>query len=147
MNTKPPNERAASQPSPNMVNGAAMLASGLAREALVLAETAAALRTSMQPLQGEYADVRRQKTMFQATSDAAIRAAMAFEICDAITTATSDNDRLARIQAGAKRAGLPASIMVPMLRAAALRCVTHDEGARIAAFILAEDIATSLSVD
>lgn len=133
------------QPGPeDWANGAAILAAGLAREARVLAEAAAGLRAAAQPLPGEAGDVRRQRSLIQAAGDAAIRAALALETGELVTAALPQADRVARLQAAAKRAGLPVDAIVPLLRAAALGFTTDDAAARIAAASFAQDIAARL---
>jgi len=118
--------------------GAAILSAGLAREARIWAEAAAALRAAAQPMPGETVDVRRARLLRGEADEAALRAALALSTAGAL-----DGDAAAsaqRIAEAAKRAGAPVALLLPLLRAAALSPVTDDAAARIAAGALAQAI-------
>jgi hypothetical protein len=106
--------------------GAAILSAGLAREARIWAEAAAALRAAAQPMPGETVDVRRARLLRGEADEAALDG-------DAAASAQ-------RIAQAAKRAGAPVALLLPLLRAAALSPVTDDAAARIAAGALAQAI-------
>jgi hypothetical protein len=118
--------------------GAAILSAGLAREARVWAEAAAALRAATQPIPGVEGDVRRARLARAEAEEAALRAALALSAAAAL-----DGDAAAsaqRIADAARRAGAPPALLLPLLRAAALSPVTDDAAARIAAGALAQAI-------
>lgn len=124
--------------------GAAALAAGLVREAGVLAGAAAALRNALVPLPGgEPGDVRRVRGAMSAVGDAAARAALALEAAEAMAQ-PNDAARVARIGEAARRMGLAAATVAPMLRAAALSFVSDDASARVAAEAMATAIAAAL---
>jgi hypothetical protein len=130
-------------------NGAAALIAALSREARVLAQTAAALRTACSAMPGDPAgspigDVRRQRLALQAAGDAALRAALALECADALAMATEAEARAGRIAEAARRAGIRPAMAAPLLRGAALDFRSDDAAARIAATALAQDIAERL---
>jgi hypothetical protein len=134
----------------DFANGAALLASGLLRQARDLAQSAAGLRTAFGPLPGDavgggpLSDVRRQRAAFAAAADAASRGVLMLEAAEKLG-ASGDADAIAQaIVAAAKAAGLPASGLVAPLRAAALSLDTDDGAARIAAAMLAQRLAELL---
>jgi hypothetical protein len=118
--------------------GAAILSAGLAREARIWAEAAAALRAATQPIPGVEGDVRRTRLARAEAEDAALRAALALSAAGVL-----DGDAAVsahRIAEAARRAGAPLAVLLPLLRAAALSPVTDDAAARIAAGALAQAI-------
>jgi hypothetical protein len=118
--------------------GAAILSAGLAREARIWAEAAAALRAAAQPVPGVEGDLRRARLARAEAEEAALRAALALAAAGAL-----DGDAAAsaqRIADAARRAGAPVALLLPLLRAAALSPVTDDAAARIAAGALAQAI-------
>jgi len=124
-------------------NAAAALASALLREAAVLAQAAAGLRACLPgPTDaGPLSDVRRARTVAQAASDAAMRAALLLEAADLL----SEDDAAVRLRRAADRAGIPATSLIPALRAAALALPTDDGSARIAASIIAQELGNALA--
>lgn len=135
----------------DFANGAAALAAGLVREAQALAQSAAALRATATPnppgLPGGEAvsDVRRARLVLHAAGEAALRAALALDAAALLAEARPAAEHAARIAEAAKRVGLPAASLAPMLRAAALDFRTDDAAARIAATTLAADLCASLT--
>jgi hypothetical protein len=128
----------------DFANGAAALASGLVREAQALSMSAAALRAASAPGPDMAGDVRRQRLAVHAAGEAAMRAALALDA--AALLATGDAAAIApRLVDSAKRAGLPAATLAPLLRAAALDFRTDDAAARIAASTLAAELCAALS--
>jgi len=127
----------------DQANAAAALASALLREAAVLAQTAAGLRTCLPgPTDaGPLSDVRRARAVAQAASDAAMRAALLLDAAEAL----SAPDAAAQMKRAAERAGQSPAVLVPALRAAALALPTDDGAARIAASILAQELALALA--
>jgi hypothetical protein len=127
----------------DQANAAAALASALRREAAVLAQAAAGLRACLPgPTDaGPLSDVRRARAVAQAASDAAMQAALLLEAADALGSPDA-GPRMAR---ATERAGLPAATLVPALRAAALALPTDDGAARIAASIMAQELANALA--
>ena len=124
--------------------GAAARASGLVREAGALAGAAAALRNALVPLPGgEPGDERRVRGAMGAVSDAAARAALALEAAEAMAQ-PDDAARVARIREAAKRMGLGAAMVAPLLRAAALAFDSDDASARVAAEGMATAMAAAL---
>ncbi|MCS6932743.1 MAG: hypothetical protein NZM27_11095 [Acetobacteraceae bacterium] len=122
--------------------GAAILSAGLAREARIWAEAAAALRAAAQPVPGTEGDLRRARLARAEAEEAALRAALALSAAGGL-----DGDAAAsaqRIAEAAKRAGVPPLLLLPLLRAAALSPVTDDAAARIAAGALAQAILSRL---
>ncbi len=130
----------------DFANGAAALASGLVREAQALAQTAAALRSAVavvpgDPSGGPLSDVRRQRAALQAAGEAALRAALLLEASEILGGEGTAEAWAERIATAARRAGLlPASLAAP-LRAASLSLDTDDGAARIAATVLAQQLA------
>lgn len=124
-------------------NAAAALGSALVREAAALAQAAAGLRACLPgPTDGgPLSDIRRARTVAQAASDAAMRAALLLEAADLL----GQEDAAGRLKRAAERCGLPAASLVPALRAAALALPTDDGAARIAASIMAQELATALA--
>ncbi|MDB5316277.1 MAG: hypothetical protein JWO24_2121, partial [Rhodospirillales bacterium] len=117
---------------------------GLVREAGALAGAAAALRNAVVPLPGaEAGDVRRVRGAMSAVSDAAARATLALEAADAMGQ-PDDVSRVKAIREAAKRMGLGAAMVAPMLRVAALSFVSDDASARVAAEGMATAIAAAL---
>ncbi|MCK8785650.1 hypothetical protein M0638_14785 [Roseomonas sp. NAR14] len=130
-------------------NGAALLASGLTREAQVLAQAAAALRAAASPLPGDpgagpLSDVRRGRAALHAAAEAALRAALLLEAAELLGAEAAPAVLAERIGAAAKRVGIAAGGLVPPLRAAALAVTTDDGAARIAASMLAQTLAAAL---
>ena len=128
-------------------NGAAALAAGLVREALALAQGAAALRAAVavvpgDPSGGPLADVRRQRTVLSAAGEAALRAALLLEAAEILGAGDTAAERIAT---AARRAGLALAGLAAPLRAAALALATDDGAARIAATILAQQLSDALS--
>jgi hypothetical protein len=126
----------------DQANAAAALTSALVREAQSLAQAAAGLRACLPgPTDaGPLSDIRRARIVAQAASDAALRAALLLEAADCLGTP----DAAQRMARAAERAGLPAATLVPALRAAALALPTDDGAARIAASIMAQELAQAL---
>ena len=129
----------------DFANGAAALAAGLVREAQALAEAAAALRAATQPGPDGAGDVRRARLAQHAGGEAALRAALALDAAAMLGAQQSAADLAPRIAEAAKRAGLPAATIAPMLRAAALDFRTDDAAARIAASTLAAELCVRLA--
>lgn len=126
----------------DFANGAAALASGLVREAQALAQTAAALRSAVAVMPGDpLADVRRQRTASQAVAEAALRAALLLEAAEILGGEGTAEEQAERIAAAARRAGLPPAGLAAPLRAASLSLDTDDGAARIAATVLAQQLA------
>lgn len=130
-------------------NGIAAIASALAREAQVLAGTAASLRAVCAAIPGDQAggplsDVRRQRAALAAAGEAAMRAALALETAEALTTGGDTADQAARIAAAAQRVGVAPAAAAPLLRAAALDFRTDDAAARIAATAIVTEVAARL---
>ena len=134
----------------DFANGAALLATGLLRQARDLAESAAALRAAFAPMPGGDAaagplsDVRRQRTAFAAAADAGARGVLLLEAVEKLGTGGDAGTIAEAIIAAAKQAGLPAGGLAPPLRAAALSLETDDGAARIAAAMLAQRLAELL---
>ena len=129
----------------DFANGAAALAAGLVREAQALAEAAAALRAATQPGPDGAGDVRRARLAQHAGGEAALRAALALDAAAMLGAQQSAAGLAPRIAEAAKRAGLPAATIAPMLRAAALDFRTDDAAARIAASTLAAELCARLA--
>ena len=129
----------------DFANGAAALAAGLVREAQALAEAAAALRAATQPGPDGAGDVRRARLAQHAAGEAALRAALALDAAAMLGAQQSAAELAPRIAEAAKRAGLPAATIAPMLRAAALDFRTDDAAARIAASTLAAELCARLA--
>ena len=126
----------------DQANAAAALASALMREAQTLAQAASGMRACLPgPTDaGPLSDIRRARIVAQAASDAALRAALLLEAADCL----GSPDAALRMARAAERAGLPAATLVPALRAAALALPTDDGAARIAASIMAQELAQAL---
>ena len=124
-------------------NAAAALGSALVREAAALAQAAAGLRACLPgPTDaGPLSDIRRARGVAQAASDAAVRAALLLEAADLL----GQDGAAERLKRAAERAGLPATSLIPALRAAALALPTDDGAARIAASIMAQELALALA--
>ena len=137
----------------DFANGAAALAAGLIREAQGLAQSAAALRATATPTppgvpSGEaISDVRRLRMVLHTAGEAALRAALALEAAALLGDSRPATEHAARIAEAAKRVGVPAGTLAPLLRAAALDFRTDDAAARIAASTLAADLCTLLGRD
>jgi hypothetical protein len=129
----------------DFANGGAALAAGLVREAQALAEAAAALRAATQPGPDGAGDVRRARLAQHAGGEAALRAALALDAAAMLGAQQSAAELAPRIAEAAKRAGLPAATIAPMLRAAALDFRTDDAAARIAASTLAAELCARLA--
>ncbi len=130
-------------------NGAAALAAALVREAQVLAATAASLRTALaappgDPSGGPLSDVRRLRAAQMTGAEAALRATLLLEASVLVTegdaAATAE-----KLVAAARRSGLAPAALAAPVRAAMLTIATDDGGARIAATLLATDIAMALA--
>ena len=128
----------------DFANGAAALAAGLVREAQSLAQAAAALRAASQP-GPDGGDVRRLRLASQTASEAALRAALALDAAVLIGERRPAAELAPKLAEMAKRAGLPAATLAPLLRAAALDFRTDDAAARIAASTLAAEICAALN--
>ncbi len=131
------------------LNGAAALASALAAEAQVLAQTAVALRGAvaavpLDPSNGAMGDVRRQRLALSAAADAALKAALLLEAGELLGAGGEPEAVAGKLAALAKRCGALPATRAPALRAAALSLRTDDGAARIAASALAQDISTRL---
>ncbi len=129
----------------DFANGAAALAAGLVREAQALAEAAAALRAATQPGPDGAGDIRRARLAQHAGGEAALRAALALDAAAMLGAQQSAAELAPRIAEAAKRAGLAAAPIAPMLRAAALDFRTDDAAARIAASTLAAELCARLA--
>jgi hypothetical protein len=145
-------EDAMGGPGPeDWANGAAALSAALVREAEALASTAAGLRTAAavnpgMPGTEAMTDVRRQRLVLTAASDAALRATLALAAAETLTLSLPAPERAARMAETAKRAGLPPSTLVPLLRAAALAVRMEDAAAHVAAATLCQDTCASLNI-
>ncbi len=128
----------------DFANGAAALAAALVREAGALAQAAAALRAAGGP-GTEGADVRRVRLALHTAAEAAGRAALALDAAALIGDGRPAQEHAKRLADAAKRAGLPAATIAPLLRAAALGIATDDGAARIAASTLAADLCALLA--
>lgn len=126
-------------------NAAAALSAALRREAATLAQAAAGLRACLPgPTDGgPISDVRRARSVADASSDAALLAALLLDAAAAI--AELPNDLPARLQRAAQRVGLPHAVLVPAIRAAALALPTDDGSARIAAALIADELGSALA--
>jgi hypothetical protein len=131
----------------DVANGAAALAAGLVREAQALAQAAAALRAATAPGPDGGGDVRRARLAALAGGEAAARAALALDAAAMLGVPQPPRDLAPRIAEAAKRAGLPAATIAPLLRAAALDFRTDDAAARIAASTLAAELCALLAAD
>ncbi len=131
----------------DFANGGAALAAGLVREAQSLAQAAAALRAAGAPGPEGPGDVRRVRLALHAAGEAAMRAALALDAATVIGERKPAAEIAPRLADSAKRAGLPAATLAPMLRAAALDFRTDDAAARIAASTLAAELCTLLAAD
>jgi hypothetical protein len=131
----------------DVANGAAALAAGLVREAQALAQAAAALRAATAPGPDGAADVRRARLAAHAGGEAASRAALALDAAAMLGVRQPPRDLAPRLADAAKRAGLPAATIAPLLRAAALDFRTDDAAARIAASTLAAELCDLLAAD
>lgn len=135
----------------DFANGAAALAAGLIREAMALAQAAAALRATGNPNPPGVAaaepisDVRRLRMVLHTAGEAALRAALALDAAALLAENRSPAEHAIRIADAAKRVGLPAATLAPLLRSAALDFRTDDAAARIAASTLAADLCALLS--
>ena len=130
-------------------NGIAALASALAREAQVLAVTAASLRAACavvpgDPSGGPVSDVRRGRAALAAAGEAALRATLALEVAEALTASPEPAAQAERIAAAARRAGVAPTVAAPLLRAAVLDFRTDDAAARIAATAIVQEVAARL---
>ncbi|MFM2151515.1 MAG: hypothetical protein RLZZ187_3821, partial [Pseudomonadota bacterium] len=90
-------------------------------------------------------DVRRARLAQHAGGEAALRAALALDAAAMLGAQQSAAELAPRIAEAAKRAGLPAATIAPMLRAAALDFRTDDAAARIAASTLAAQLCALLA--
>ncbi|MGG5810605.1 hypothetical protein [Falsiroseomonas sp. CW058] len=137
----------------DFANGAAALAAGLVREAQALSASAAALRaTAMGTPPGvaggeALGDVRRARTVLAAAGEAALRAALAIDASILLADDRPAAAHARKIAEAARRVGLPATTLAPLLRAAALDFRTDDAAARIAASTLAADLCALLNQD
>jgi hypothetical protein len=129
----------------DFANGAAALAAGLVREALALAQTAAALSAATAPGADGAPDVRRARIAQHAASEAALRAALALDAAEMLGERRTAAEAAPRIADAAKRAGLAPASLAPLLRAAALDFRTDDAAARIAASSLAAELCALLA--
>jgi hypothetical protein len=135
----------------DFANGAAALAAGLVREAQALSATAAALRATASanppgvPGGEALSDVRRQRVVLASAGEAAVRAALALEAAALLGDDQPAAGHARRMAEAARRVGLPAATLAPMLRAAALDFRTDDAAARIAASTLAADLCAALA--
>jgi hypothetical protein len=129
----------------DVANGAAALAAGLVREAQALAQAAAALRAATAPGPDGGGDVRRARLAAHAGGEAASRAALALDAAAMLGVRQPPRDLAPRLADAAKRAGLPAATIAPLLRAAALDFRTDDAAARIAASTLAAELCALLA--
>lgn len=130
----------------DLANAAAALAQALrafaATEAQAAAGLTACLPTPTAP--GPISDVRRGRQVAAAAAEAATRAALLLEAADLVAPGGPAGVTAEALAMAAKRAGLPATVLVPLLRAAALSLPTDDASARIAASIRAQELATGL---
>ena len=130
----------------DFANGAAALAAGLVREAQALAQAGAALRAATLPgPDGGGGDVRRARLALHVGGEAAMRAALALDAAAMLGDRQQAADLAPRLAEAAKRAGLPAATIAPLLRAAALDFRTDDAAARIAASTLAAELCALLA--
>lgn len=135
----------------DFANGAAALAAGLVREAQALSVTAASLRATAAanppgvPGGEALSDVRRQRMVLASAGEAAVRAALALEAAALLGDDQPAAEHARRMAEAARRVGLPAATLAPMLRAAALDFRTDDAAARIAASTLAADLCAALA--
>ena len=128
----------------DFANGAAALAAGLVREAQSLASAAAALRAATQPGPEGVGDVRRGRIATLAIGEAALRAALALDAASLLGANLPAAEAAPKLAEAARRAGLPAGAIAPLLRAAALDFRTDDAAARIAASTLAAELCARL---
>jgi hypothetical protein len=131
----------------DFANGGAALAAGLVREAQSLAVAAASLRAASAPGPEGGGDVRRLRLAQHAAGEAAMRAALALDAAVLLGERKPASEMAPRIAEAAKRAGMPAATLAPMLRAAALDFRTDDAAARIAASTLAAELCARLAAD
>lgn len=131
----------------DFANGGAALAAGLVREAQSLAVAAASLRAASAPGPEGGGDVRRLRLALHAAGEAAMRAALALDAAVLLGEGRPAAEMAPRIIEAAKRVGMPAATLAPMLRAAALDFRTDDAAARIAASTLAAELCALLAAD
>jgi len=131
----------------DLLNAAAAIAQALRQFAAVEAQAAGGLRaclpTGTDP--GPITDVRRVKSIAFAAAEAASRGALLLEAADILAPGGTVAELAAALAAATKRAGLPPTILVPQLRAAALSLPTDDASARIAAAIRVQELAAALN--
>ncbi len=131
------------------LNGAAALAAALAIAARTLSQAAVALRGAVatvpnDPSNGAMGDIRRQRLALAAAGDAALKAALLLEAGEMLAPGGDAAPLAEKLAALAKRCGVAPALLAPPLRAAALSLTTDDGAARIAASLLAQDIAARL---
>jgi hypothetical protein len=130
----------------DMANAAAAIAQALRAFAATEAQAAAGLRACLPgPTDpGPISDIRRARQVAAAAAEAATRAALLLDAADLVAPGGPAGVTAEALAAAAKRAGLPAAVLVPLLRAAALSLPTDDASARIAASIRVQELAASL---
>jgi hypothetical protein len=131
----------------DLANAAAAIAQALRQFAATEAQAAAGLRACL-PVPGDagpISDVRRVRQVATAAAEAAGRAALLLEAADIVAPGGTAAALGAALAAATKRAGLPPTVLVPLLRAAALSLPTDDASARIAAAIRVQELAAALA--
>ncbi len=128
-------------------NAAAALAQALRSFAATEAQAASGLSACLpKPTEpGALTDVRRARAVATAAAEAATRAALLLEAADLVAPGGEPATIGAALAAAAKRAGFPATVLAPLLRAAALSLPTDDASARIAAAVLVQELAEALA--
>ncbi|TCH97219.1 hypothetical protein EJV46_18090 [Roseococcus sp. SYP-B2431] len=131
----------------DLLNAAAAIAQALRQFAAVEAQAAGGLRACLPGATdpGPISDIRRAKSVAQAAAEAASRAALLLEAADILAPGGTVAGLAAALATATKRAGLPPTILVPQLRAAALSLPTDDASARIAAAIRVQELAAALN--
>jgi len=131
----------------DMLNAAAALSQALRQFAAVEAQTAAGLRACL-PGPGDpgpLTDIRKMKAVSAAVADAASRSALILEAADILVAGGTVADVASALVVATKRAGFAPTLLVPLLRAAALALPTDDASARIAASLRVHELAATLA--
>ncbi|MDB5416126.1 MAG: hypothetical protein JWR10_4461 [Rubritepida sp.] len=131
----------------DMLNAAAAIAQALRQFAAVEAQAASGLRaclpTPSDP--GPITDIRRVKSISFAAAEAASRGALLLEAADIMAPGGAVSALAVALAAATKRAGLPPTVLVPLLRAAALSLPTDDASAQIAAASHVQELAAAFA--
>lgn len=131
----------------DMLNAAAALAQALRQSAAVEAQAAAGLRACLPTPgdQGPLTDIRKMKAVAAAVAEAASRSALLLEAADILAPGGTVAEVASALLTATKRAGLAPTLLVPLLRAAALALPTDDASARIAASLRVHEVAAAMT--